>query len=227
MSEGLEETAIQRNIFTKYRIRASSRHTIILCYQSYRDYCSHFHTTGGGKGRPAIAGKKQIAYWRDVSSRPETFATRSWGRCRGTSHNCLPFLWKKLKMLPSRLRIGQGLSKTDKNTRVFWSAMVAEARRKSQLLSTHHFFWRVQFLVAWCCKQAKLQALGCQRSANVRVTAELFNVNGLECYLQIGGNWALCFWQRYCYQRQIQKDITVFSFSQACQLTFRHDLLAV
>lgn len=70
---------------------------------------------------------------------------------------------------------------------------------------------------------SKTTGSGFSSSINcLRVHAELPNVNRLMRHLRKWGNWPLYLWQRYCYRRQVEKDATVSSISQAFQLPFGH-----
>lgn len=85
---------------------------------------------------------------------------------------------------------------------------------------------RVKLIVAWCCKQAKMRDLGLHKARNrLWFTADFSNPNALVRYFQNWGNRSLYFWRHYYYWRQIQEDVKVVSFCQACQLLFRHNVL--
>lgn len=138
MAEGHGGTAIQRKFFTKYRIKAPSRRTINLWYQSYTDRGSHSHR--GGNGRPTIGDDKQNQIEEMFQADPRR-SLREVGAVVGVHHTTVwHFLRNKLKLYPYRLQIGQQLSETDKNNRVTFAQLC-----KERLQENPNFLKRIVF----------------------------------------------------------------------------------
>lgn len=105
-------------------------------------------------------------------------------------------------------------------------AMQEEDGGESKIIEIRYFFRWVRFFLAKNIRRAELHQFGFALSSIcLRVSAELFDGNGLERHLQKWGERPFS-WQRCCYWRRVENDVHVLSISRASQLPSRHDFPA-
>lgn len=130
----------------------------------------------------------------------KTFAKRRWSRFDGASHNPLVLFTQEIEDAPlpppnwSRI-----VGKRQVELCHLCPAMEGEVWGESQLLSTHHFLWRVPFLVSWCCEQAELQNMGSQRPDTVYESLQWSPTLMAWCAVSRTELIRPYFWQRNCY----------------------------